>query len=54
MRPIDWRTAAEAQAWVNSPPVYSPPWSVWKMTSPTWPPRTAIAMHNAAFANAAS
>jgi hypothetical protein len=32
VRPIDWLTPALAQAWANSAPVYSPPWSVWKIT----------------------
>src|SRR5215211_8313843 len=54
VRPIDWRTPAVVQAWANTLAVYSPPWSVWKMTPSTRPPRTAMAMHRAALASAAS
>lgn len=54
MRPIDWRTLARAHALRNTLPVYSPPWSLWKITPVTSPPRTAIATCNAAVARGAS
>ena len=54
VRPIDCVTPARRQAWANSSPVYSPPWSVWNITPATDPPRTAMAMHSAARASAAS
>jgi hypothetical protein len=54
VRPIDWVTLALAQAWANSSAVYSLPWSVWKITPATSPPRIAIATHSAARASSAS
>lgn len=53
-RPIDWVTWRELQAWAKRSPTYSPPLSVWKITPAMSPPRTAAAMHRAAFASAES
>jgi len=53
-RPMDWTTPRERQAPANGPEVYSLPWSVWKMTPPTLPPRTAAAIRSEATANSAS
>lgn len=53
-RPIDWVTRNDAQARAKRSPTYSPPLSVWKITPATSPPRTAAAMHSAAFATAES
>ena len=54
VRPIDCVTPAVRHARANTSPVYSPPWSVWKTTPVTVPPRTAIATYNAARASSAS
>ena len=43
-RPIDWEMASRSHAAWKAPAVYSLPWSVWKMTPGTCPPRTATAI----------
>ena len=53
-RPVDWTTPRERQAPVNRPEVYSLPWSVWKITPETLPPRTAAAIRSEATASSAS
>ena len=50
-RPIDWVICSAVHVFANRSPVYSPPLSEWKITPATSPPRTAAAMHSAAFAS---
>jgi len=46
-RPIDWQMESRWQAARNASAVYSLPWSVWKITPGTAPPRTATAITSA-------